>query len=77
VPAGTQAGAQLRLKHKGVPDVQSGRRGDQIVHIDVKIPTRLNKEQRELFEKLLDVLPSQSEPSDKGFLDKFKDYFTG
>jgi molecular chaperone DnaJ len=77
VPPGTQAGAQLRLKHKGVPDVQSGRRGDQIVHIDVKIPAKLNKEQRELFEKLLDVLPSSNEPSDKGFLDKFKDYFTG
>jgi molecular chaperone DnaJ len=77
VPAGAQAGAQLRLKHKGVPDVQSGRRGDQIVHIDVKIPIKLNKEQRELLEKLLDVLPVNSEPSDKGLLDKFKDYFTG
>ncbi len=75
VPEGTQNGAQLKIKGKGVPEVNGKTRGDLVVHIDVKIPTRLSKEQRRVFEELEDMLPVNNEPHEKGLLDKVKDYF--
>ncbi len=50
VPPGTQSGTILRLKGKGI----RGRfgRGDQLVHINVRVPKRLTLRQRELIEKL-------------------------
>lgn len=50
IPAGTQGGAQFRLRGKGVPS-RSGR-GDQVVTVEVVTPTKLSREQRELLEKL-------------------------
>jgi len=50
IPAGTQTGAQFRLRGKGVP-IRSGR-GDQIVEIEVVTPKKLSKEQKQLLEKL-------------------------
>jgi len=50
-------------------------RGDLFVHIDVKVPSRLNRSQRELFEKLREALPVENEPAEKGIFEKVKDYF--
>jgi molecular chaperone DnaJ len=75
VPAGTQTGSQFRLRNKGVPHVQNGRRGDLVVHIKVAVPSKLNREQRKLFEQLLDVLPADNTPTEKGIFEKVKDYF--
>ncbi len=74
VPEGTQPGTELRLKGKGVPEVQGRGRGDLVVHIDVKVPTRLTKDQRKLFEQVAQTLPVNNEPHEKGLLDKFKDF---
>jgi len=75
IPAGVQSGSQFRLKNRGVPDVRTGRRGDLVVHIRVQTPTRLTKQQRKLFEELLDVLPVDNTPDEKGIFEKVKDYF--
>ncbi len=45
------------------------------VHLDVRIPTKLSREQRKLFEQLRELLPAENEPSEKGILGKVKDYF--
>jgi molecular chaperone DnaJ len=45
------------------------------VHVEVKIPARLTREQRRLFEQLRETLPAENEPKEKGILDKVKDYF--
>jgi molecular chaperone DnaJ len=76
IPAGSQSGTQFRLRGKGVPHVNSSQRGDLVVHILVKVPEKLTKEQRALFEQLLPTLPENNEPTEKGLLDKVKDYFT-
>lgn len=57
IPAGTQPGATLRLKGKGVPKLGSSAdvRGDHFVTVAVKIPTRLSSDERRLVEEL-DVL---------------------
>jgi molecular chaperone DnaJ len=50
IPAGTQSGAQFRLRGKGVPHARG--RGDQIVVVKVETPTKLSREQKKLFEEL-------------------------
>jgi molecular chaperone DnaJ len=75
VPAGTQPGQQFRLRSKGVPDVRSGLRGDQIVTMRVVMPTDLTSRQRELFQELAESLnePDLRETHRRGFLDRIKD----
>jgi molecular chaperone DnaJ len=72
---GTQNGATLRLRNHGVPHVNGHGRGDLYIHVDVKVPTKLSREQRRLFEELRDTLPVENEPQQKGIFDKVKDYF--
>jgi len=75
VPEGTQNGAMFRLRGKGVPSVNGTGRGDIQVHIDVKIPTRLTRDQRKILEQLRDTLPVENQPAEKSLLGKVKDYF--
>ncbi len=75
IPEATQNGAQFRLRNKGVPALNGGGRGDLYIHIDVKIPTRLTREQRKLMEQLRDTLPVDNAPAEKGLFEKVKDYF--
>ncbi len=76
IQAGSQGGSQFRIRHQGVASVNGGRRGDLVVHLRVEVPTKLNKEQKAIFEQLLGALPANNEPTDKGLLEKVKDYFT-
>ena len=52
IPAGTQPGTQIRLRGKGIPRVSGHGQGDHYVTIRIKIPTRLNREQKRLLEEL-------------------------
>ena len=76
IPPGVETGRQFRLRNRGVAHVQSGRRGDLVVHLKVAVPSKLTKEQRKFFESLLEVLPVDNTPTEKGIFDKVKDYFT-
>jgi molecular chaperone DnaJ len=62
IPDGTNSGDKLRLKGKGIENVQSHRKGDMYVVIKVVIPSKISKEQKKLFEKLSETdLESSSE----------------
>lgn len=76
VPEGVQNGSRIRLKNLGVPRLQGSGRGDLFVQVDVKVPGKLTREQRRLFEQLRELLPEENEPHEKGLLDKVKDYFS-
>ncbi len=52
IATGTHAGKVLRLRGKGLPDVNGYGRGDIMIVVDITIPDSLNKEERELVEKL-------------------------
>lgn len=52
IPSGSQSGDKHRLKGKGVENVRSKRKGDMYVVLNVFIPKKLSKEQKELFQKL-------------------------
>lgn len=56
ISAGTQPGAVIKIDQKGVPKLGNNYlRGDHFVTVEVKIPTRLNKEQRRLVDELSDL----------------------
>jgi molecular chaperone DnaJ len=69
IPSGTQPGKMFTIKARGVPYLRKSGRGDQLVLINVDIPSRLTKEQRDLFEKLAATLGTTVSPKEKGFLD--------
>ena len=73
IPAGTQPGQTFRLRGKGVPRLQRSGRGDQIVVVNVEIPTRLDARQRELLTQLAESLGTEVKPQERSFLDKLKD----
>ncbi len=83
IPPGTQTGKVFRLRGKGVPrlrsDGSSSGRGDQLVYIQVSIPTQLSDEQRVLFEQLAATLGSEIQPQnqERGFFDRVMDFLGG
>jgi len=77
IPTGTQPGKVITLKGKGVPHLRGSGRGDQLVMIEVEVPTRLTGEQRKLFEELAHTLGSEVKPQEKSFVDKLKEVLGG
>ncbi|MFL7814226.1 MAG: molecular chaperone DnaJ [Anaerolineales bacterium] len=77
IPPGTQPGKIIRMRGKGVPHLRSSSRGDQLVIVSVTIPTRLDDEERELFEKLAEKMDSEVLPQERGFLDRLKSVLGG
>ena len=70
IPAGTQPGQIFRMRGQGVKDLRSGRPGDQYVHLDIKMPTSLNKKQKELLTQYRNEMNK-----DDTLLAKFKKIF--
>jgi molecular chaperone DnaJ len=52
IPPGTQPGALLRLKEKGLPEFGNGRHGELYLRVEVHVPEKLSREERELYERL-------------------------
>ncbi len=77
IPAGIQPGKNIRMRARGVPHLRGTGRGDQIVIVDVEIPTRLNADQREQFERLAESLGTEVTPKERGFWDRIRDVFEG
>jgi molecular chaperone DnaJ len=72
IPSGTQHGQSFRLQRRGMPDVRSGRRGDQYVVVQVVVPKDLSPEQKALLRKV-GGLTGKPEKVAKGFFDKLRD----
>jgi len=77
IEAGTQSGKILRLKGKGLPDLNGYGRGDLLVNLSVWTPKNLTREELQIIEKLRDSENFKPNPSkkDKGFFDRMKDIF--
>ena len=77
IDPGTQPGKILRLRNKGLPDVNGYRRGDLLVSINVWIPKILTKEESKLIEKFGDsanFIPAPDR-SEKNFFERMRSYF--
>jgi molecular chaperone DnaJ len=83
VPPGTATGKTFRLRGKGVPrlrtDGSNSGRGDQLITVNVEIPSKLTDEQRQLFEKLATTMGTAVTPQkqNRGLFDKVVDFFSG
>jgi molecular chaperone DnaJ len=77
IPAGTQHGQVVRLAGIGLPDIRTGRRGDELVQVLVEIPKRINKQQAELLRRFAATEDRSVLPESKGFFDKVMDYLSG
>ena len=77
IEPGTPSGKVLRLKGKGLPDVNGYGRGDLLLSVNVWVPKTVNKEERELLERLAKMPNFQPHPSkeERGFFDRMKDMF--
>jgi molecular chaperone DnaJ len=77
IPPGTQSGKVFRMKGKGAPHLRRNGRGDQLVVISVNIPTKLEEEQRQLFEQLAETMGTEVYPQEMSFLNRLKDMLGG
>ena len=77
VDPGTQPGKILRLRGKGIKDLNGYGRGDQLIHLNVWTPKNVSNQERELLEKLRDSDNFTPHPgkNEKGFFEKVKEYF--
>ena len=79
IAPGTQAGKVLRLKGKGLPNVNAYGRGDLLININVWTPKELSKEEKVILEKLANSENFIPKPTskDKSFFSRMKEYFEG
>ncbi len=77
IEQGTQPGKILRLRGKGLPEVNGYGRGDLLVNVNVWIPKNMSKEEFKIFEKLKESQSFVPNPdkNDKGFFDRMRGYF--
>ena len=77
IEPGTQSGKVLRLKGKGVPEINSYGRGDLLVNINVWTPTSLSSDEKKTLEQFRNSKNFQPNPNrkDKGFFERMKEYF--
>lgn len=77
IPAGTQPGKIFRLKNKGIPDVQTYGKGDQLIYVNIWTPKSLSNKEKQLLEEMKKMPNFQPNPDsgDKSFFERMKDYF--
>jgi len=78
IAPGTPGGKVLRLKGKGLPDLNSLHRGDLLINVNVWTPKELTKEERRILEKLNESPNFKPNPSgkDKSFFARMKEVFS-
>jgi molecular chaperone DnaJ len=77
IDAGTHANKILRLRGKGLPELNSYEKGDLLVNVNVWTPQHLSKEERKIMEQLSTSENFKPKPSnkDKSFFERMKEYF--
>ena len=76
IPSGVQSGKILRLRSKGIPSIESQKKGDLLIHINVWTPTKLNKDQKDFFKNNIHSEEFKPQPKkQKSFFEKVKEMF--
>lgn len=77
IEPGTQSGKILRLRGKGLKDVNGYETGDQLIYVNVWTPKKLTADEKAKLESLRDAHNFQPHPdaNEKGFFDRMKEYF--
>jgi len=79
IEPGTPAGKILRLRGKGLRDVNGYGAGDQLIYVNVWIPKKVSGEEKAKLESLRQSSNFQPHPDsgEKGFFERMKEYFNG
>ncbi|RHW38585.1 molecular chaperone DnaJ [Lysinibacillus yapensis] len=77
IPAGTQSGAQFRIKDKGVKNVHGYGTGHQYVIVKVMTPTKLTEKQKQLLRDFAEISGDIPEEHGSSLFDKIKKTFKG
>lgn len=77
IPAGIQSGKVLRLRGKGIPELNGYRTGDELVQVLVWTPTKLNEEEKRLFRDLSSYEHMSPPKGGQGFFERMRDTFRG
>jgi molecular chaperone DnaJ len=77
IEPGTQPGKILRLRGKGLPEVNGYGRGDLLVNVNVWIPKNMTREEAKIVEKFKESTSFTPKPdkNDKGFFERMRGYF--
>lgn len=75
VPAGTQSGREFRLKGQGIKGLHSDTRGDLIVRVNVVTPTRVGKEETEIYKRLAEINLKRELKPGRSFREKLREIF--
>jgi len=78
IPAGTQGGKVLRLKGKGLPDVNGYHKGDLLVNINIWTPRTLSSQEKDILEGLRSSPNFKPNPTakDKSYFDRMREFFS-
>lgn len=72
---GTQSGKILRIKGKGIRNMDTYSYGDLLIHIHIWTPKKISKELKQIFEKIKNDENFKPKPNDKSLFDKVKELF--
>ncbi|MFA5147481.1 MAG: molecular chaperone DnaJ [Candidatus Omnitrophota bacterium] len=75
IPAGTQSGRVFRLKAKGIAHLHDGGIGDELVRVQVEVPTNLTGEQKRILKEFANANGDPSGPLSKSFVEKMRRMF--
>ncbi len=75
IPAATQSGTTFRLRDRGMPSLRGRGHGDQLIRVQVEVPSHLSSDQRKLLEDFARISGDAQEPTSKKFFEKAKKFF--
>jgi molecular chaperone DnaJ len=76
IPAGTQPGSVFRIKGRGVSRRGGSSRGDLFVAVNIVVPTKLTREQKEIILRLGETFHEDNKPIQKKLLERVKEIFS-
>jgi molecular chaperone DnaJ len=76
IPAGTQTGAMFRMKGHGISKRGGATRGDLYVTVNIVVPSKLTREQKDLLAKFSGTIKTDNKPIQKKILEKVREIFS-
>ena len=76
IPAGTQTGSTFRIKGRGISKRGGAARGDLYVTVNIVVPSKLSKEQKELLTRFAGTIDTENKPIQKKILERVREIFS-
>ena len=77
VSSGSQHGQVFKMKGLGLPDLRTGRKGDQLIQVLIEVPKKLTDKQKDILRQFAVTEDDAAMPQRKSFMDKIKSVLKG